>query len=173
MSLEETNNTTLWVFEPKELFNNGSWKSFWPWVNNYSDQQIMNATSRLVLYSSIISALLQQDATPLVIGPMVLLIGIFVYISSRKSPPVSKPTGIASNTPSVSSSRVVTPLKQKEVLNPLEQMETIPPGLVLKSAKSVFCGEAGELMTNMVKKFEEMPVLLGEVPVNVQGENKK
>ena len=73
----------LWIFDPSVLFSYGKWKQFWPFCSSLSDSEVLNNASRLVLYASCITAVIQQDLTPLVIGPLVLLVALFVYISTR------------------------------------------------------------------------------------------
>ena len=38
----------------------------------------------------------------------------------------------------------------------------IPPGAIIKSSKSVLCGEMGEILTNINKRFGEIPFMSGE-----------
>ena len=65
--------------------------------------------------------------------------------------------------------KVVEEKKKEEVIveNPLANMETLPPGLVVKSVKPVICGEIGEMMNNFHKRFGEKPVLAGEEHVRL------
>ena len=47
-------------------------------------------------------------------------------------------------------------------------METLPPGLIVKSVKPVICGEVAEMMNNFHKRFGEKAVLVAEDQVRLQ-----
>ena len=55
--------------------------------------------------------------------------------------------------------------KNEQEETPLNQMEVLPPGLMVQSNKPVMCGEIGEFMTRMYKKYGETPILVGETSV--------
>jgi len=54
--------------------------------------------------------------------------------------------------------------KENNLNNPFLGID-IPPGAIIKSSKSVLCGEMGEILTNINKRFGEIPFMSGEIEV--------
>jgi hypothetical protein len=120
----------LWIFDPTVLFSARKWKQFWPFCNKLTDSEVLNNASRLVLYASCITAIIQQDLTPLVIGPLVLLVALFVYISARP---------------------------KRQAYPGLQSKQVSPPKKMLDPETDIATDDATELRTNVEEYPISMP----------------
>jgi hypothetical protein len=69
----------LWLHRPSILFSDEQWLQFWPWGEGMSDNEVVNALSRLVMYSSILMCLFDMSFKPFLFAMAVLIIGVLVF----------------------------------------------------------------------------------------------
>ena len=91
---------SAWFNNPQELFNVKKLKSFWPTASQTVGERV-NASTRFIIYASVILFVIQKDPRVLILGAVSIGILYAFYQSQLISDPVLRPTNADGRGPSL------------------------------------------------------------------------